>query len=142
MMLHNEFLSLIVPVYNEETRLRQPLPHVMEYLTGRFNRFELIYVDDGSTDSTYRELLDIQKTFSGLQIVRSGMNLGKGNAVRSGFKAANGEIMLFSDADFSTPVEETEKLLDSISRSICTTEDMKEGTRAFLEKRPAVFNNR
>jgi dolichyl-phosphate beta-glucosyltransferase len=106
-----EFLSLIVPAYNEETRLQTQLPRLLDYLKQNFPKWEVLYVDDGSTDHTYRKLIEISKNHSGMHVLQLHKNSGKGKAVRTGMEAARGDIILFSDADFSTPIEETARLL-------------------------------
>lgn len=111
----SSFLSLIVPVYNEEQRVHTAFPHVVKFLDNSFDQWEIIYVDDGSIDGTYVALLSIQREFPSVRIIRNSSNSGKGHAVRNGFLASKGELLLFSDADFSTPIEESKKLLESIS---------------------------
>jgi dolichyl-phosphate beta-glucosyltransferase len=101
--------SLIVPAYNEEHRLKAPMPHVFEYLRNRFPDFEVLYVDDGSTDSTFAALEKASDDYPEIRLLRHERNYGKGRAVRTGIEAARGELILFSDADFSTPIEETEE---------------------------------
>ena len=105
------FLSLIIPVYNEEIRLDKPLVHVAEYLQANFPHWEILYVDDGSTDNTYQKLQMIQRTQNHVRAVHYANNRGKGHAVREGLRSAEGNILLFSDADFSAPIEEMQKLL-------------------------------
>ena len=106
-----EFLSLIVPAYNEENRLQTELPHVFEYLRENFSRWEVLYVDDGSTDRTYQELIQVSQNHPEMHVLQLNQNSGKGKAIRTGLQAARGDVILFSDADFSTPIEEAAKLL-------------------------------
>jgi dolichyl-phosphate beta-glucosyltransferase len=106
-------LSLVIPAYNEEKRLGSQ-SHVFEYIRSHFTRAEFIYVDDGSTDGTYLRLLDYQRQNPQVKILRHERNRGKGRAVRSGMEAATGDLVLFSDVDFSTPIEEIQKLLPYI----------------------------
>ena len=106
-----EFLSLIVPAYNEENRLQTELPHVFEYLRENFPRWEVLYVDDGSTDRTYKELIQVSQNHPEMHVLQLNKNSGKGRAIRTGLQAARGDVILFSDADFSTPIEEAAKLL-------------------------------
>ena len=106
-----EFLSLIVPAYNEENRLQTELPHVFEYLRENFSRWEVLYVDDGSTDRTYQELIQVSQNHPEMHVLQLNKNSGKGRAIRTGLQAARGDVILFSDADFSTPIEEAAKLL-------------------------------
>ena len=108
------FLSLIIPVYNEEERVDEPLPAVFEYCS-RFAQHEILFVDDGSTDSTPDRLSAIAGSCPLVRLIRLPVNRGKGAAVRAGLLEARGAVHLFSDADFSTPITEADKLLDSIS---------------------------
>ena len=107
-------LSLVIPAYNEEKRLGGQ-SHVFEYIRSNFRTAEILYVDDGSTDGTYVRLLDYQKHNPKVKVLRHERNLGKGKAVRTGMEAATGDLVLFSDVDFSTPIEEVQKLLPYIS---------------------------
>ncbi|PYQ65243.1 MAG: glycosyl transferase [Acidobacteria bacterium] len=101
-------LSVIVPAYNEERRLAPGLRQALEYLARRREPFELLVVDDGSRDETAR----VAESFAGqgVRVVRHERNRGKGAAVRTGLLASRGRKVLISDADFSTPIEEIEKL--------------------------------
>ncbi len=101
-------LSVIVPAYNEEGRLAPGLRQALEYLARRGEPYELLVVDDGSRDATAR----VAEAFApqGVRVVRHERNRGKGAAVRTGLLASRGRKVLVSDADFSTPIEEIEKL--------------------------------
>ena len=104
-------LSIIIPAYNEETRIIKSLNIAVEYLEKQNYNYEIIAVDDGSKDNTISVLTNYH---SKVRVISLGKNLGKGAAVRKGMLSAIGEIRLFSDADFSTPVYELEKLLNHI----------------------------
>ncbi|HET9208909.1 MAG TPA: dolichyl-phosphate beta-glucosyltransferase [Thermoanaerobaculia bacterium] len=101
-------LSVVVPAYNEERRLAPGLRQALEYLARRGEPYELLVVDDGSRDETVR----VAESFApqGVRVVRHERNRGKGAAVRTGLLASRGRKVLISDADFSTPIEEVEKL--------------------------------
>lgn len=106
------YLSLIVPAYNEELRIGATLSRVLEYLDRLCGGAEVIVVDDGSLDGTSRVVdayLDHQPTQ--VRLLAYPDNKGKGNAVRMGMMAAQGERRVFYDADGSTPIEELGKLL-------------------------------
>jgi len=109
------FVSLIIPFYNEENRLRKSLPSVFEYCSKSSWRWEIVSVDDGSSDHTFQYLQELQGAFASTRIIRLERNRGKGHAVRSGLQEAGGEYLLFSDADFSTPIEEAERLMEFIT---------------------------
>jgi dolichyl-phosphate beta-glucosyltransferase len=103
-------LSVVIPAFNEEERLGRTLARVFEYLSGQPGTFEVIVVDDGSTDGT----VDAARRAAGgrgdLRVVLNGRNRGKGFSVRRGVEESRGEFVLFSDADLSTPIEDVEKL--------------------------------
>jgi len=101
-------LSVVVPAYNEEGRLEPGLRRAVEYLRRRGRPFELLVVDDGSRDGT--SAVAASFAAEGVRVIRHERNRGKGAAVRTGVVASRGARVLISDADFSTPIEEVEKL--------------------------------
>lgn len=101
-------LSVIVPAYNEEKRLAQSLPIMLEYLRQQPFTWELIIVDDGSSDRTSAVAQSLADGHS-LRVLRNDPNLGKGGSIRRGMLEARGAWRLFSDADLSTPIEELTK---------------------------------
>jgi len=107
-------LSIVIPAFNEEGRLPKTLDSIFAYLQARPCRAEIIVVDDGSTDRTAQIVSALQKKYSNLRLVSNSGNRGKGFSVRHGMLEARGAIALFSDADLSTPIEETDKLLAAI----------------------------
>jgi dolichyl-phosphate beta-glucosyltransferase len=110
-------LSLVIPAYNEAARLGKTLQAAFEYLNAQTSASELIVVDDGSTDETPRIAEQSFEQFSGRtlsRLIRIAPNRGKGHAVRAGLLAARAPIALFSDADLSTPLTETPKLVAPI----------------------------
>jgi len=123
-------LSIVVPAYNEAVRLGTTLPKILEYLTKNIPDSELIVVDDGSKDNTAATAREILSNWDRVRtsVLSYKSNLGKGRAVRLGLLASRGEVALFSDADLSTPITETPKLVDPILRGEC---DLAFGSRAL-----------
>jgi glycosyltransferase involved in cell wall biosynthesis len=107
-------LSIVIPAFNEESRLPRTLDSVIAFVRSRPYQTEIIVVDDGSSDRTLDIVNSYRQTYPGLRFVSNGGNRGKGYAVRHGMLEALGEISLFSDADLSTPIEEADKLLAAI----------------------------
>src|SRR5205809_6764029 len=108
--------SIVIPCFNEEGRVGETLRVTIEYLATNAPESELIVVNDGSTDATgtiAREIL--AETKIATRLVENFPNRGKGSAVRPGLLAAREPIGLFSDADLSTPIEETPKLIEPIA---------------------------
>ncbi len=102
------FLSIVIPAYNEENRLGPTLARIKEYLAAQDYSSDILVVDNASQDKT----IEVAKA-AGVAVLEEPRR-GKGAAVRTGLLAAQGEYVLFSDADLSTPIEEVEKLLDTI----------------------------
>jgi dolichyl-phosphate beta-glucosyltransferase len=104
-------LSLVIPAYNEAGRIGPGLARAVDYLARRRLRYELLVVDDGSKDAT-ADVAAVAGELSegGVRVIRHPENRGKGAAVKTGLLASRGDRVLLSDADFSTPIEEIEKL--------------------------------
>ncbi len=114
--MKNLFLSLVMPAYNEETNLRLgALDQVSRYLEKQAYSWEVILVDDGSTDATPRILDTFAKANRGFRVIHN-PHQGKAASVVTGMFAAVGEVVLFSDLDQATPMTETEKLLPWFDR--------------------------
>ncbi|MGH7984542.1 MAG: dolichyl-phosphate beta-glucosyltransferase [Candidatus Udaeobacter sp.] len=122
-------LSIVIPCFNEEGRVSETLRVTLEYLAANAPESELIVVNDGSTDATgiiARKILS--ETNIATRLLENFPNRGKGAAVRSGLLAAREPIGLFSDADLSTPIEETPKLIQPIANGAV---DIAFGSRAL-----------
>lgn len=123
-------LAIVVPAYNEAARLGGSLRTMVAYLRDQREPSEIIVVDDGSTDNTATVAEESLADSSPIdaRVIRYEQNRGKGHAVRTGLLAARANIALFSDADLSTPITETEKLVDPIRTGEC---DLTFGSRAL-----------
>jgi dolichyl-phosphate beta-glucosyltransferase len=102
--------SVVIPCYNEERRILPTLEHVVNFLGGRLQPWEVIVVDDGSSDRTSACVRERFGEQSEVRVLRYDSNHGKGFAVREGVLASRGDRVLFSDADLSTPIAELAKL--------------------------------
>lgn len=123
-------LSLIIPAYNEELRLGQNLDLMWQYLRQRFSSFEIIVIDDGSTDGTAQVVSAFATDHPWVRLISYDENRGKGYAVRCGVLSSRGDWVLFSDADQSTPLSEADKLLEVLEEN-----DVAIGSRAIRNAR-------
>jgi dolichyl-phosphate beta-glucosyltransferase len=108
-------ITVVIPAKDEEARLPSFLQSLIAYCRQSSRRYEIIVVDDGSTDQTAQKVLELKKSFTGLTLLSLGTNHGKGYAVKEGFLSAHGDIVLFMDADGSTGPDEIEKNLKFFS---------------------------
>lgn len=120
--MHSPRLSVVIPAFNEAGRLPQTLERIAAYLTAKAELLpaEVVVVNDGSTDATAAVAAAWQPP-PGLSLVLHSLpqNRGKGAAVRAGLALASGELVLITDADLATPIEELEKLFPYANAVAC-----------------------
>ena len=102
-------LSVIVPAYNEEKVIAQTLEEIASYLRSKGYRFEVLVVDDGSTDSTIARIRPVGERYPEIRLLSQERNAGKGMAVKRGIAEAKMPLCLFIDADNSTSIREWDK---------------------------------
>ena len=129
-------LSIIVPSYNEELRLPPSLAAIADYIQKSGRTTEVLVIDDGSKDRTAAVAEAFRDRIPMLRVVPNGENRGKGYSVRHGMMEAQGEIVLFTDADLSAPIEEADKLLAAL-----VTCDVAIGSRALDRSLIAVHES-
>jgi dolichyl-phosphate beta-glucosyltransferase len=124
-------VSLIIPAYNEEDRIGGTLEKVLSYLAAQSYAWELIVVDDGSSDRTS----DLVRSFApSVVLYQLTANMGKGAAVRTGMLLARGQYRVFTDADLSTPIEELGKMLDAFERGADVVIGSRRVDRSLVKK--------
>jgi len=123
-------LSIVVPAYNEAARIGPSVTEILTYLNEQRDHTELIVVDDGSTDETAAVAEAAMRNAGRVsaRLIRYQENRGKGHAVRVGLLESQANIALFSDADLSSPITETPKLVEPIKRG---EYDLTFGSRAL-----------
>ena len=104
------FLSIIIPAYNEASRLPQTLEQVFSFLAGEDYSAEVIVVENGSSDKTLSLAQELTKKYPDLRVLHN-EKAGKGLAVQTGIFAAKGEYRIFCDADLSMPIEEVRRFI-------------------------------
>lgn len=109
------YLSVVVPLYNEDKRLLNGFQAIYSYLAAKSYTWEIVLVDDGSTDNTPHILSEITSKHPNTRMIRNERNLGKGGALKSGMPAAQGDIIVFTDIDLSVPLSSIDVLAAKIS---------------------------
>lgn len=128
------YLSVVIPAYNEENSLKRGvLEKVYDYLNGKEYSWEVLIVDDGSKDKTAELSEKFAKSHEGFRVLKE-EHRGKGGTVIAGMLAANGEIVLFSDMDQATPIDQLEKILPKIKEGY----DVVIGSRTGRKGAPLV----
>ena len=107
-------LSLVIPAYNEAARIGASLEKIHTFLQSQGWKADVIVVNDGSTDETAAIVNGFAARHPGFRLLDNPGNRGKGYSVRNGMLQASGDVLLFSDADLSSPIEESLKLLNAI----------------------------
>lgn len=110
------FLSLIIPAYNEETRLPTTLQQISDYLASQSFSSEVLIVENGSEDSTFSIAQDFIKSHKNFTAQQT-KGRGKGLAVRQGMLTASGEYRMMLDADLSMPIDQVNRFIPPIQKS-------------------------
>lgn len=107
-------LSVVIPLYNEEESLHELYTQLSETLSRSNSRYELLFVDDGSTDDSFRNLRDLKRRDQRIKIIRLRRNYGKSAALSAGFEHARGAIVITMDADLQDDPSEIPALVQKV----------------------------
>jgi dolichyl-phosphate beta-glucosyltransferase len=108
-------LSVVIPAFNERERIARTIREIDAYLAGAYARYEIIVSDDGSADETCDIVMRLQAQGLPIRLVRGDRNRGKGHAMRRGVAASMGALVLMTDADLATPIDELPRLEERLA---------------------------
>lgn len=108
--------SIVIPAYNESHRIPRTLAAVLSTIRANGWQAEVLVVNDGSTDKTVEVVQGFAATAPEIRLLENPSNRGKGYSVRAGALAAQGEVVMFTDADLSSPMEEAARLFEAIEQ--------------------------
>lgn len=137
-------VTIVIPVFNEQERIAKTLYSIKDYLSQQNYTSDVMIIDDGSSDLTsevirvvdiYSEELKLQS--SGV-LIENVKNVGKGYSIAKGLLMAKGDIIAFTDADASTPIEEIEKLINKINEGYDVVVGSRNLKTSNIENRPAI----
>ncbi|HRF59480.1 MAG TPA: glycosyltransferase family 2 protein [Fimbriimonadaceae bacterium] len=132
-------LAVIVPAYNEETRMLPTLQRLAEYLASRPYTWSVTVVSDGSSDGTANIVEAFAQEHPEFHLLAYNPNRGKGYAVRQGMLHVEGKMLLLSDADLAAPIEEVEKLFPAIEAGAGVAIGSRPMKESRLEKRQPKY---
>jgi dolichyl-phosphate beta-glucosyltransferase len=138
------YLSVVIPAYNEQSRIADTLYAVKDYLSHQSYRSEVIVVDDGSADLTTEVVRAIDIVASELKeqevsiIMENVKNVGKGFSVARGMLAARGKFIMFCDADLATPMQEIENFFPYLEQGIEVVIGSRRLTESSVERKSLV----
>ncbi|GAM10534.1 undecaprenyl-phosphate 4-deoxy-4-formamido-L-arabinose transferase [Geobacter sp. OR-1] len=104
-------LSVVIPAYNEEGSIAEAVARVVAAISGEVAEYELIVVDDGSRDATAAIVSELSAANPNIRLIALNTNQGKGAALRSGFRAATMEYIIFTDADLQIPLTDIPRFI-------------------------------
>ncbi len=129
-------ISVVIPVYNEEDSLRELGERLIRTLTAMGRPFEIIFVDDGSTDRSWQLLTDLNREHpQHIRALQFHRNFGQHQAIFAGFQAARGQVMVTLDADLQNPPEEIPRLVAKLEEGYDTVGGWRENRRDSLFRR-------
>ena len=129
-------ISVVIPVFNEEENLRELGERLIRTLTAMGRPFEIIFVDDGSTDGSWQLLADLNGQYpQNIRALQFHRNFGQHQAIFAGFQAARGRVMVTLDADLQNPPEEIPRLVAKLDEGYDTVGGWRENRRDSIFRR-------
>jgi len=129
-------ITILIPVYNEEKVIGKTLERLSKFAKRKYDRYEILLVDDGSSDRTVRIVSDYSKTDRNIRIVRHENNRGIGAALKTGLKESRGDTIITMDSDLTYPPEDIPKLtsamIDKKADMVIGTPYIKGGDRSEM----------
>ncbi len=114
--MEQPFLSIVIPVYNEESNLAPLMERLYPVIQGTGKSFEIIFINDGSSDRSLELLRNIVEDYPGVKVIEFNGNFGQHMAILAAFEMSQGEIVITMDADLQNPPEEIPRLITEIEK--------------------------
>jgi dolichol-phosphate mannosyltransferase len=136
------YLSVVIPVFNEEENIKPLTEELLAVLNSLNRAFEVIFIDDGSSDKSLQILKSLQSGSSSIRIIKFKKNCGQTSAFDAGIKAAQGEIIVTMDADLQNDPKDIPRLLEKIGDydAVCGWREKRNDT--FIRRASSIIANR
>lgn len=135
-------LSIIVPLYNEEESIPQLAEEIRDAVKKLSLEYELIFIDDGSKDGSFKQIISLASSDSRIKCLRFRRNYGKAAALSEGFKEANGELVVTMDSDLQDDPSEIGALIDKINEGFDVVSGWKKSRKdPWSKKLPSKLFN-
>lgn len=132
-------LSIVIPAFNEEKKITNDLETVWKYFTSQLYTYEIIVVDDGSSDKTSHAVQEMIGHIPQLRLIQLPQNRGKGAAVRTGMQTAQGQYAMFADAGTCVPYDNVERGLALLSSGADIAIGSRVGTNSRILKSQPLY---
>lgn len=136
-------VTIVIPVYNEEENVTRLIPKITNVMKKRTEEWEILIVDDGSTDKSYELLLEMKKDVEQLRLIKFKTNFGQTAALAAGFRYARGEIIITMDADLQNDPEDIPALLEKMAEKYDVVSGWRKDRKdPFINRRlPSIMAN-
>jgi len=136
---NNTEISVVLPVFNEEKNLRQIHKEISQVMRSNYEEWEIIFVDDGSTDTSYRVMKNIYEEDPHVRIIKFKKNFGQSAALSAGFELSEGDVIVTLDADLQNDPKEIPKLVDKLEEGYDCVSGWRKKRKDSLGKRFASW---
>lgn len=138
------FLSIVIPVFNEEQNLRLLFQEIVSAVEGKYPGYEIIFVNDGSTDGSLQQLKEIHRENSRVKVIHFRRNFGQSAAISAGFDHCSGEIVVTLDADLQNDPADIPTIVEKIQEGYDIVNGWRKNRqdKLFTRKIPSFFGNR
>ncbi|MCK4944067.1 MAG: glycosyltransferase family 2 protein, partial [Candidatus Aminicenantes bacterium] len=138
------FISIVIPVYNEEQNVGILYREIVDVLGHPYDHFEIIFVNDGSTDSSFQQLMELHRKDKRVKILNFRKNFGQSAAISAGFNFSKGEVIVTLDADLQNDPADIPQIIDKLMEGydIVNGWRKKRKDKFFTRKIPSFLGNK
>ena len=142
--MDNMFISIVIPVYNEEQNVGILYREIIDALGHPYDHFEIIFVNDGSTDSSFQQLMELHRKDKRVKILNFRKNFGQSAAISAGFNFSKGEVIVTLDADLQNDPADIPQIIDKLMEGydIVNGWRKKRKDKFFTRKIPSFLGNK